>query len=58
MKGLMGMLGTFVQYAPDFKGPASPESAVRDVLAVVASKSVANGDGGSFVSHYGNQQWL
>lgn len=56
--GLQKMAGAFAQYAPDFKGPATPESSVKDVLSVINKSSVANGDGGSFVSHFGNKQWL
>jgi hypothetical protein len=48
----------FAAYAPHLKGMLTPEESVTAVLGVVASKSVANGDGGSFVSHFGNQQWL
>ncbi|KAJ5675522.1 hypothetical protein N7462_008419 [Penicillium macrosclerotiorum] len=58
MKGLQGMLGAFAQYAPNFKGPSPPEAAVKDVISVMNNASVSGGDGGSFVSHYGNQQWL
>lgn len=58
MKGLGAMLGVFVEYAPNFKGPVPPEAAVKDVISVIEKASVETGDGGSFVSHYGNQQWL
>ncbi|CAI7584547.1 unnamed protein product [Penicillium glandicola] len=58
MKALGAMLGAFAQYAPDFKGPSPPEAAVKDVISVFEKASVKTGDGGSFVSHYGNQQWL
>jgi hypothetical protein len=58
MKGLAGMLGAFAEYAPNFKGPSTPEAAVKDVISVMNNASVKGGSGGSFVSHYGNQQWL
>lgn len=58
LKGLAGMLGAFARYAPNFKGPSPPETAVQDVLSVMEKASVKGGDGGTFVSHYGNQQWL
>ncbi len=45
-------------YAPHFKGPATPEEAVMDVLSVINKASVAGGDGGTFVSHFGNKQWV
>jgi len=52
------LLGKFGDYAPDFQGPSSPESAVKDVISVYEKASVENGDGGTYVSHYGNKQWL
>ncbi|KAJ5952400.1 uncharacterized protein N7479_010813 [Penicillium vulpinum] len=57
-KGLAGMLGAFARYAPDFKGPTPPETAVKDVISVIEKASAKGGDGGSFVSHFGNQRWL
>lgn len=57
MKGPGAMLGAFVEYAPNFKGPVPPEAAVKDVISVIEKASLKTGDGGSFVSHYGNQQW-
>ncbi|RAH76177.1 NAD(P)-binding protein [Aspergillus japonicus CBS 114.51] len=56
--GLVGMLKAFREYAPHFRGPSSPKAAVRDVLSVMHRASVQNGDGGTFVSHYGTQQFL
>ncbi|KAJ8109099.1 hypothetical protein ONZ43_g6233 [Nemania bipapillata] len=52
------MLDTWQQYAPDFKGPVGPESAVGDVLSVVQKCSVENGDSGAILSHLGTKQWL
>lgn len=52
------MSARFAEYAPHFKGPATPASSVRDVLAVIDNSSLAAGDGGSFVSHLGSKQWL
>ncbi|KAK4060850.1 transcriptional regulator family: Fungal Specific TF [Trichoderma aggressivum f. europaeum] len=48
----------FAAYAPHFKGPISPEESVRHVLSVIDKSSVAGGNGGSFVSHFGNKQWI
>lgn len=48
----------FFAYAPDMKGHATPEEAVRDVLKVAENASLANGDGGAFLSHFGNKQWI
>lgn len=53
-----GMMGKFQQYAPHFTGPVPPKDAIRDVISVWERASVENGDGGSFVSHHGNKQWL
>ena len=55
----IGKLGTsFQKYAPDFKGARTPEDSVKDMLKVIEGASLENGDGGAFVSHKGNQQWL
>ncbi|CAM1506080.1 Fc.00g057210.m01.CDS01 [Cosmosporella sp. VM-42] len=48
----------FVNYAPNFTGPVPPEDSVRDVLAVMKKATIKAGDGGSFVSHFGNRQWM
>jgi hypothetical protein len=48
----------FAKYKPDFKGPIQPEESVTAVLSVIDKASLANGDGGAFVSHFGNKQWL
>ena len=52
------MLQTWQKYAPDFKGPASAESSVKDVLSVIDKCSVENGDCGAILSHLGTKQWL
>ncbi|KAH7144322.1 hypothetical protein B0J13DRAFT_525705 [Dactylonectria estremocensis] len=58
IKGAQKMIAQFSEYAPHFTGPTTPESSVKSVLSVISEKSVEAGDGGSFVSHLGNQQWL
>ena len=58
MKKVMGMFGKFQAYAPHFTGPSTPESSVKDMMSVIEKASIAAGDGGSFVSHLGNKQWL
>jgi hypothetical protein len=55
---LMTMAGKFAAYAPHFTGGSKPEDAVSDVLKVVEKSSLANGDGGAYLSHLGNKQWL
>jgi hypothetical protein len=51
------MLGKFVEYAPHFKGPSTPEAAIADVIKVINNATLEK-DGGAYVSHYGNKQWL
>ncbi|KAJ5766318.1 Short-chain dehydrogenase/reductase SDR [Penicillium nucicola] len=48
----------FVEYAPHFTRQLTPEEAVIAVLSVMDNASIANGDGGAFISHHGNKQWL
>lgn len=48
----------FAKYAANFTGPVTPESSVKNVMSVINNVSVENGDGGSFISHLGNKQWL
>ncbi|CAO2647874.1 Nn.00g087960.m01.CDS01 [Neocucurbitaria sp. VM-36] len=55
---VMEMVEKFKVYAPHFTGPAQPNDAAIDVLNVAQKASVANGDGGSYVSHFGNKQWI
>ncbi|RWA05542.1 hypothetical protein EKO27_g9556 [Xylaria grammica] len=55
---LEGMLAKFGEYAPGFKGPITPTESVKAVLSVVENASIAKGDGGRFLSHFGNKQWL
>ncbi|KAI0547715.1 hypothetical protein F4679DRAFT_553144 [Xylaria curta] len=58
MASLMTMMAKFQTYAPHFKGPATPEESVRDVISVWERASIEKGDAGHFVSHLGNKQWL
>ncbi|CAJ2507811.1 Uu.00g089970.m01.CDS01 [Anthostomella pinea] len=58
MQALGAMLHKFKDYAPHFNGPTTPELAVGQVLSVIDKASVEAGDGGSFVSQFGNKQWL
>jgi hypothetical protein len=52
------LVGKFVEYAPHFQRPLTPEESVTAVLSVMNKASIANGDGGAFISHLGNKQWL
>jgi hypothetical protein len=57
LEGFKQMVGLFKDYAPHFTGPISPEESVEMVLSVI-DKATVDKDGGAFVSHYGNKQWL
>ncbi|KAJ5535583.1 hypothetical protein N7513_008769 [Penicillium frequentans] len=52
------LVGKFVDYAPHFQRPLTPEESVNALLSVMHKASIANGDGGAFISHLGNKQWL
>ncbi|WAO82895.1 Hypothetical protein NCS54_00006900 [Fusarium falciforme] len=52
------MLKQFQSYAPSFTKPITPEESVTAVLSVLHKASIEAGNGGSFVSHFGNKQWL
>jgi len=52
------MLQKFAAYAPDFKGPDTPEQSVKAVRSVISEVSIEKGNGGDFLSHFGNKQWL
>ena len=58
LAGLQSMAGKFAQYVPHFKGPATPEDSIRAVINVWENASIEKGDGGAFLSHLGNKQWL
>ncbi|KAK4206425.1 hypothetical protein QBC37DRAFT_434997 [Rhypophila decipiens] len=55
-------LGKFAQglltYAPDFRGPITPEQSVKHMKDVWTKASVQDGWSGKFVSHYGNKKWV
>lgn len=55
---LDAMLAKFSVYSPDFAGPITPTESVKAVLSVIENASLAKGDGGRFLSHFGNRQWL
>jgi NAD(P)-dependent dehydrogenase (short-subunit alcohol dehydrogenase family) len=52
------LLGKFKEYAPHFQGPDTPHESVKAVMSVVNKCSVEAGDGGAFLSHLGNKQWV
>ncbi|TID20029.1 NAD(P)-binding protein [Venturia nashicola] len=57
LEGFKQMITSFQEYAPNFEGPISPQQSVDMVLKVIEEATVEK-SGGSFVSHYGNKQWL
>lgn len=54
----MGLFEKFKKYEPNFSGPITPEESVKLMRGVWDKASVANGDGGAFVSQFGNKKWL
>ncbi|KAK2800358.1 hypothetical protein FQN50_008174 [Emmonsiellopsis sp. PD_5] len=52
------LAGKFAAYAPHFTGPLTPAESVAAVMSVSQKASIANGDGGAFVSHTGTKSWL
>ncbi|KAH7077911.1 hypothetical protein BKA63DRAFT_274435 [Paraphoma chrysanthemicola] len=54
----MAFFGKFQQYASGFQGPTTPEVSVDLMLKVIENASIEKGDGGAFVSQFGNKQWL
>jgi hypothetical protein len=58
MNKLMHRAEKFELYAPGNKGMLEPDEAVKDVLRVAETASLVNGDGGAYLSHFGNKQWL
>lgn len=58
MKAFQDMLAKFAAYAPHFTGPMTPQESVGHMLKLFDGSSVKSGDGGAFVSHFGNKQWL
>ncbi len=58
MQTVLATVEKFQRYAPYWTGPATADTAVQSVLSVIDRASVRTGDSGSFVSQYGNKQWL
>jgi hypothetical protein len=55
---LMVQSSKFAAYAPHFKAMDTATDSAKAVLKVLEEKSLANGDGGAFVSHFGTKQWI
>jgi hypothetical protein len=58
MQGFMSLAGKLVGYAPNFKGPITPEESVKAVRSVWEKASIDGGYGGAFISHLGSKQWV
>jgi NAD(P)-dependent dehydrogenase (short-subunit alcohol dehydrogenase family) len=52
------MVKQVAAYAPDWKGPLTPEESVSMMRSVIDGASVEKGDGGAFLSHLGNKRWI
>lgn len=48
----------FAAYAPHFKGAITAEESVTAMRSVIYKASIEGGSSGSFVSHFGDKQWL
>jgi len=58
IQGLSGFLNKLKIYAPDFKGPTPVNEAIPQIRSTWEKASIENGDGGAFISHFGNKQWV
>ncbi|CAF9927542.1 MAG: hypothetical protein ALECFALPRED_003738 [Alectoria fallacina] len=58
MKAAQDMAIKFAAYAPHFTAASTPQESVNDMLKLFERSSIKNGNGGTFVSHLGNKQWL
>ncbi|KAI0440291.1 NAD(P)-binding protein [Xylaria telfairii] len=52
------MMESYMRYSPSFKGPITPTESIEAVLSVIENASIEKGDGGRFLSHFGNKKWL
>ncbi|KAI3327601.1 NAD(P)-binding protein [Xylariaceae sp. AK1471] len=58
LAGFGTLMAKFQQYQPNFKGPVTPDIAVKDTIRTWENASIDKGDGGAFLSHLGSKQWL
>jgi len=58
IEGLQRTMAIFQDYAPNFKGPVTPEVGARQVIKAFEDASIEKGLGGQMISHLGNKQWL
>ena len=57
MEKIGRMVGKFAKYAPDFKGPITPDESARLCAGVIEEATVEE-LGGGFISHLGTKRWL
>ncbi|CAI6266492.1 unnamed protein product [Periconia digitata] len=57
-KALMELISKVAAYAPEWKGPITPEESVTKMRTVLEQASIEGNYGGSFISHHGNKQWV
>lgn len=50
--------GKIAKWAPHWKGPITPQESVEKMRAVIEKASIEGGYAGSFVSHFGDKQWV
>jgi hypothetical protein len=51
------MFEKFLKLDPNFSGPLTSQASVEMVMQVIDGATVEK-DGGSFVSHHGDKNWL
>jgi hypothetical protein len=51
-------MGKVMAYAPHFKGPVPVNEAVPVIRSAWENASIEKGNGGDFISHFGNKQWV
>jgi hypothetical protein len=58
MEGLKGFMGRMAAYAPYFTGATPVHEAIPVIRSTWEKVSIDDGFGGSFISHFGNKQWV
>jgi len=53
----MRMVQMFMGYAPDFRGPVTPDASAVQLLGVIDNATFER-NGGKLVSQFGNDRWL
>ena len=59
LASIQAFLARLQAYSPRFKGAATVEQGVKDVVSTWEKASIESGYAGAFVSHFvGNKQWV